>query len=299
MKHVPSLFAAISASVLITACSPSSSTPEAVSVTIEPPTLIEQWVLTGFDAPESVIVAADGETLYVSNVGGDGSAKDGNGVISKITIDGTMIERNWVSGTDALPLHAPKGMALIGGTLAVTDIDHLVMIDVASGQITARIPIEGASFLNDAALGPDGSILVSDSGTASIHIIKDGIATLWLNDAQLGGVNGLQMDGNRLLVTTMSAGELLSINLETKAITVIGTGMENADGIGILADGSFIISSWPGQLWHSGGLSPTLLQDTTGDTPTLMNDILLSGEMLITPNWVPGTVRGYGIQVGQ
>jgi hypothetical protein len=94
----------------------------------------------------------------------------------------------------------------------------------------------------------------------------------------------------------MSAGELLIINPETKAIDVIGAGMENADGIGQLSDGSFIISSWPGQLWHVNGLVQTLLQDTTGDTPILMNDILLSGDMLITPNWVPGTVRGYGVE---
>jgi DNA-binding beta-propeller fold protein YncE len=283
---------AFSLSAFLSACEPSCG----IGANTEPPTLTEQWVLEGFDAPESVIAAGDGETLYVSNVGGEGGAKDGNGVISKITIDGTMIDRNWLNGTGAMPLHAPKGMALIGGTLAVTDIDHVVMIDVAAGQSTARIPIEGAAFLNDAAVGPDGSILVSDSGTASIHIIKDGIASLWLNDAQLDGVNGLQMDGGRLFVTTMSAGELLIINPETKAIDVIGAGMENADGIGQLSDGSFIISSWPGQLWHVNGLVQTLLQDTTGDTPILMNDILLSGDMLITPNWVPGTVRGYGVE---
>jgi hypothetical protein len=298
MSRMTPALAALGLTAILTACSPSSSPPsETISAPIDPPTLTELWVLDAFDAPESVIAAGDETTLYVSNTGGEGSAKDGNGVISKISRDGRMIARTWVSGTDALPLHAPKGMALIGDTLAVTDIDHVVMIAVPTGEITARIPIAGAAFLNDAAVGPDGSILVSDSGTASIHIIESGTASLWLEDEQLNGVNGLQMDGARLLVTTMSAGELLSIDLESKAIAVIGTGMDNADGIGMRADGSYIISSWPGQLWHvRDGEAAMLLQDTSGDDAVLMNDILLSGETLVTPNWLPGTVRGYGVE---
>ncbi|GHA86457.1 ATP/GTP-binding protein [Algimonas arctica] len=266
----------------------------------QPLALTELWVLDGFNAPESVIAAGDGTTLYVSNVGGEGSAKDGNGVISKIGLDGRMIARTWVSGTDALPLHAPKGMALIGDTLAVTDIDHVVMIDVPTGEITARIPIDGAAFLNDAAVGPNGTVLISDSGTAKIHMIDNGVASLWLEDARLNGINGLQLDGNRLLVTTMTAGELLSVDWTTKAITGLASGMDNADGIGLHSDGNYIISSWPGQLWHvRDGETPTLLQNTSGDNAVLMNDILLSGDTLVTPNWLPGTVRGYRLVTGE
>lgn len=287
---------------LLAACSPSETQAPIADPVIEAtasaktPSLTELWVLDGFDAPESVIAASDGTTLYVSNVGGDGSAKDGNGVISKIGIDGTMIDRNWVTGTDSLPLHAPKGMALVGDVLAVTDIDHLVLIDVPTGRVTTRIPVAGAAFLNDAAAGPNDTILVSDSGTAKIHLIENGAVSLWLENTRFDGINGLQLDGDRLLVTTMSAGELLSVDWATKAITGVATGMVNADGIGLRADGSYIISSWPGQLWHvADGEAPTLLQDTTGENPTLMNDILLSGDTLVTPNWVPGTVRGYGV----
>ncbi|MGJ8560521.1 MAG: ATP/GTP-binding protein [Litorimonas sp.] len=288
---------------LLAACAPSETEAPAPEPVIEAPTpaqplsLTELWVLDGFDAPESVVKAGDGTMLYVSNVGGEGTTKDNNGVISKIGIDGTMIDRNWVAGTDAMPLNGPKGMALIGDTLVVADIDHVVMMDVSSGEITSRTPIADAVFLNDAAAGPNGTTLISDSGTGRIHIIENGVASLWLEDARLDGINGLQMEGNRLLVTTMSAGELLSVDLATKAITGLATGMDNADGIGLRADGSYIISSWPGQVWHvRDGEVPTLLQDTTGDTPTFMNDILLSGETLITPNWMPGTVRGYGVE---
>ena len=38
------------------------------------------WVLDGLAEPESVALAADGRTLYVSNVGGEGDVKDLQGV---------------------------------------------------------------------------------------------------------------------------------------------------------------------------------------------------------------------------
>lgn len=302
------LLAALLLSSALTACSQSepeaqAPTPDAQTTSVETAptpqsvTLQPLWQLDGFDAPESVIEAGDGTTLYVSNVGGDGSAQDNNGVISKIRMDGTMIDRNWIAGTEALPLHGPKGMALVNGRLVVTDIDHVVLIDAEASNIIKRIPAEGAGFLNDAVAGPDGTALVSDSANARIYSVRDDVATVWLEDERLGGVNGLHNDGERLLVTTMSGGELLSIDWETKAITGIASGMENADGIGLRSDGSYIISSWPGQLWHvRDGEAPTLLQDTSGEAPILMNDLLLSGDTLVTPNWMPGTVRGYGIE---
>lgn len=129
MSRTTTVLAALCLTSILSACSPS----EDVMAVIEPPTLTEQWVLEGFDGPESVIEARDGEALYVSNAGGDGSAKDGNGVISIIGKNGTMIDRNWSVGTEAMPLHGPKGMALIGDNLFVTDIDHVVIIDVWFG----------------------------------------------------------------------------------------------------------------------------------------------------------------------
>jgi len=281
------------------------STQTVVAVQMSPandtPSLRQYWQLDGFDAPESVIEAGN-EILYVSNVGGDGSAQDNNGVISKIGMNGTMIDRNWVTATETRVLNGPKGMALIPNdlgteTLVVADIDHIVLIDVDSAEIVKRIPADGAGFLNDVARGQGQTALISDSANARIYMVENDVVTIWLEDERLGGVNGLHNDGDRLLVTTMSGGELLSIDWETKAITGIASGMENADGIGIRPDGSYIISSWPGQLWHvREGEAPTLIQDTSGDTPILMNDILLSGYRLVTPNWMPGTVRGYGVE---
>lgn len=287
LRHITTVFAT---SALLMACTASAPSSDTI-------TLTEHWVLDGFDAPESVIKTATGDGYYVSNVGGDGTDRDNNGAIALISVDGVMVNRSWAMGTEERPLHAPKGMALIGNQLAVTDIDHIVLIDLASGQIADRIAIAGSAFLNDAAAGPNGTILVSDSGTARIYSLENGIPSLWLEDPRLSGVNGLQLNGDHLLVTTMSEGELLSIDWATKEITSLASGMANADGIGLRSDNSVIISSWPGQLWHvRNGQTPRLLQDTSGDDPTLMNDILLVDDStLVTPNWIPGTVRAYSI----
>ena len=72
-----------------------------------------------------------------SNVAGDGDARDGKGFISRITAHGRLLEQQWAKG-----LNAPKGMARVGETLYVSDIDCLVTIDAASGSVMARYPIE-------------------------------------------------------------------------------------------------------------------------------------------------------------
>lgn len=311
-------FVVLSLSLAMTACAPSSETvapatpdqqtaPDTQLELSAPLQLTESWVLDGFDAPESIIPAWDGNGYYVSNVGGDGTAQDNNGAISLISADGQMIDRNWVTGTDAVPLHGPKGMTIVendkGIALLVTDIDHIAFILTEDGRLAKRLPAPGATFLNDIAKGPTHpergeTAFISDSANARIYKLENDAITVWLEDERLGGVNGLQMVGDHLLVTTMSAGELLRVDLDTKAITGLAAGMENADGIGLRSDGSYIISSWPGQLWHVRvGEAPILMQDTSGDDPMLMNDILLvDDDTLVTPNWQPGTVRGYTVQ---
>jgi hypothetical protein len=278
------------------------------SATSEPsvPTLTEGWVLTGLDAPESVIETPDGTAYFVSLVGGDSTAKDNNGAIALISKDGEVINPNWVTGTDAVPLHAPKGMTIVenekGVTLLVTDIDHVAFILADEGRLAKRLPAPGASFLNDVAKGPGASAFISDSRNARIYKLENDAITVWLEDERLAGVNGLQMDGDALLVSTMVAGELLSVDLSTKAITGLATGMVNADGIGVRADGSYMLSSYTGQLWHvRPGEMPTLMLDMGVDAVgeanlVSMNDVLFLDDTVIAPNWRPGSVRTYMIQ---
>ena len=83
--------------------------------------------------PESVVQDPATGSIYVTNIAGAIMQKDGNGFIARLRPDGTIIEREWVKG-----LNAPTGMALHDRTLFVADVDELIEINVASGEIAKR-----------------------------------------------------------------------------------------------------------------------------------------------------------------
>jgi sugar lactone lactonase YvrE len=254
-----------------------------------PPTLTPLWTARGFSNPESVALSADGRFFYVSNVSGEAGAKDGDGFISRVGRDGTMIERQWAKGLDA-----PKGLALRDGRLWVSDIDSVVELDAASGAILARHKVDGARFLNDLDFAPDGGVLVTDSGGARIYVLEDGAASVWLADELLSAVNGLLPEPGRLVVTTM-AGRLLAVDWRTRAITTLAEGLGAADGVAALGGNAYLVSEWRGRLFH---VTPDGAHSVVMDTraaPVLINDFLLAGDTLVLPNWEPSTLSAYRV----
>ena len=248
------------------------------------PELTQVWVTSGFEAPEGV--AVDGNVLYISNVAGEGDAKDGEGWISRVSMDGTVLEEKWVEG-----LNAPKGLGIRDGKLFVSDYDAYHVIDIARGEIENTYPVEGAGFLNDIAVWQNG-VYLSDSGSARIFQIDVNGYKEWLADERLGGINGLWPDGDRLLIATMSSGSLLETR-GARDLTELATGMDNADGIAVLDDDSYLVSSWPGQIWHVSTDGDTTELHNTVDDTIYQNDLTRVGDLIIVPNWQPGTVTAW------
>lgn len=263
------------------------------AVLAAPPPLEVAWTAHGLANPESVAVSVDGATLYVSNVAGEGAARDGVGFIARLSARGEVLEREWVTG-----LHAPKGLLLRDGTLFVSDIDALVEIDVARGAVVARHAIDGAKFLNDVALARDGRVLVSDSAGARIYAWDGKAATPWLEHDELRSVNGLLPEAARLVVSTMQ-GKLLAVDWETRAVTVLATGLGNGDGIARLDDGSYLVSEWPGRLFQVHGEGEAARIETLLDgreAKVFLNDFLRHGDLLLAPNWEPSTLTAYRLR---
>lgn len=251
-----------------------------------PPRLVETWRLDGFANPESVAVNEDGAMLYVTNVDGEGDAKDGRGFISLVSISGRMLERDWVTGLDA-----PKGIALFGDALYVADIDRLLVIAADTGSIRRRVPIEGARFLNDVTVTPDGMALVSDSVGGRIYAVRDGDVSVFAEGPLLADVNGLFVENQRLVAATM-AGRLVAVYPATREIIPIAEGLGRGDGVAPYR-GGYLVSEWPGVLYYIGADSERRILQNTRDQNIYQNDFLVSEDLLIMPNWEPSTVTAY------
>jgi hypothetical protein len=272
--------------LLCTACSAQAAAP---------PVLEVAWTATGLANPESVAPSADGSTLYVSNVAGEADARDGVGFIARLSAEGELLEREWISG-----LNAPKGLLRRDATLFVSDIDTLVEIDLAQGEVIARHAVPGAKFLNDVALAPDGRVLVSDSAGAKIYAWNGSVAEEWLAHEELRSVNGLLPEAGRLVVSTMQ-GKLLAVDWKTRAVEVLATGLGNGDGVTRLADGSYLVSEWPGQLFHvswpDAGAEAKVATLLDGrEKKIFLNDFLQHDGLLLVPNWEPSTLTAYRLR---
>lgn len=246
--------------------------------------LTPRWIAEGFANPEGVAARGDG-TYFISNVNGDATARDGNGFISVVDAAGNVVQARWADGLDA-----PKGMAVLGDILYVADIDQLRRIDLGSGTPFPPIAIPGAKFLNDVTVWQD-AIFVSDSEGAQILKVEGNTITPFAAGEALGGVNGLLGDGANLWVSTMGPGTLLRASTDG-TLTVIAEGITNADGIGIVP-GGFLVSSWPGQIFFvREGAAPAVVLDTRA-AGTLQNDLSVFGDLVLVPNWEPGTVTAW------
>ena len=156
------------------------------------------WETKGLAQPESVVEDPATGVIYVSNINGAVMQKDGNGFISRLTADGKMLERQWVKG-----LNSPTGLALHDRTLYAADVDHLIEINAASGEILKRYDAKGAVFLNDVVVDDEGTVYVSDTPMNTIWRLKDGSFEPWLANDALNGPNGLLIQGKTLIVASL------------------------------------------------------------------------------------------------
>ena len=147
----------------------------------------------GFMTPESALHDPVADLYLVSNIEGGPGDEDGNGFISRVSPDGAVQSLKWIDGfSDGITLNAPKGMAIVGETLYVADIDHVRKFDRRAGTPAGAIKIDGAKFLNDItpALPEDEGAAVYVSDTADNVVYKlgqdDAVAPMVRGEALAG-----------------------------------------------------------------------------------------------------------------
>lgn len=238
--------------------------------------------------PESVLYDQERDVIYVANIDGDPSQKDGNGFISILNSDGSVKTLHWIKNLDA-----PKGLAIFKGKLYVADIDKLVEIDIEKGKVLAKYEAPDAVFLNDVTACMNGMIFVSDTRTAKIHVLNDGKFTVWMEGKPLETPNGLMAEKGKLLVGDKN---IYEIDIQTKKTAILIEDAGGVDGLEKNNDGDFVFSNWPGKIFiHKNGKTIKLLDTTAQELNTADIDYDLKHDLILVPTFFDNHIIAYKI----
>ena len=255
---------AVAAALVLCGCAPKpaakpavDSTAAAVAVDTTPVRVVS---IEGFSTPESAIYDAAQGVWFVSNINGNPSAKDNNGFISRLTSDGTIDSLHFVTaGRNGVKLNGPKGLALVGDTIWVADIDAVRGFNSHTGALVGTVEIGNkAHFLNDMVVGPDGTLYITDTGllfdakgNAShpgpdrVFAIKGRTLSIVAEGAWLEGPNGITFDAaaGRFIIVPFGGTHLLAWDPLSKKVDTLGTGPGSQDGVEFL-NGRLLVTSW-------------------------------------------------------
>jgi hypothetical protein len=217
----------------------------------------------GFVFPESVAYDGKGKVLYVGNFGGaklDPAAKDGLGYISKVGLNGKVIEDKVCPVKGGEALNKPKGIWIQGDRLWVTDIDAVWIFDLRTkkGRKLA-LPV---GFANDPAV-LDGALYVSDNRNDKLVKVqpadflnakREPSVTEVFTGAQINP-NGVYpaRDGMLLMVGFIAPDKPRGIYAlgVSGQIKPLSEPIGRLDGLYQLKDGSLLATDWnTGSLFH-------------------------------------------------
>ena len=213
--------------------------------------------------PESVRYDADLDAYFVSNINGNPSVKDGNGFIVQIDAGNTSSVKMLVQGgKNGATLNAPKGLAVVGDTLWVADIDAVRAFNKRTGAVIANLDLRPmkATFLNDVVAGPNGVIYITDTGVkfdakgATTHpgqdqifkVVGRKVSVAIKSDSALKIPNGIAWDGanGRFVLGPFADKTVSGWKDGDSTVTPIATGPGSYDGVEVLSDGRILVSSW-------------------------------------------------------
>jgi sugar lactone lactonase YvrE len=231
----------------------------------------------GFAIPESARYDPARDQYFVSNVNAHATAADNNGFIALVGPDGQVVDRRFIAGGQkGVTLHGPKGMALVGDDLWVTDVTTLRRFNRRTGEPGTAVDLapHGALFLNDVTAAPDGTLYVSDTSlvfpptgnptrgkTDRVYrVTPAGAVSIAIADERLDGPNGVFWDAraNHLLIASIMGKNIYRWS-DGGGLQLQAAGPGGYDGVERLDDATILVSSQdlPGLMTlTASGLSP-------------------------------------------
>jgi len=230
---------------------------------------VSESTVSGFPFPESVGCDAKNKALYVSQFVSElkPTEKDGKGRISKVGLDGKMIEEQFLPAQGAV-LNKPKGIWIAGNRLWTTDIDVAWVFDLKTKK-GRKVELPGVQFAND-------------------PVVKG--KTLYVSDNRGDAVFAVE------------PADFLNAKSEPK-VTKIASGQSlNPNGLYPARDGSLLIVGFAGPdqprgIYALGG---------DGKVKTLVKDLgrldgvyQAKGGMLLVTDWASGSLLAWSAKGGK
>jgi len=174
--------------------------------------------VTGLKNPAGFIVDPASGAYFIANENGGPSDRDNNGFITKLDENGKIVKLKFIAGGVGVTLHAPKGLAVLGTTLYVSDIDKVRRFDIHTGRSLGEIDLSAfkVDFLTGLATDGAGVLYIADTGANTIYKVDTGHLsqpTVLVKDAALEGPHGLAVNPSTgaLVAVSWNKGKILEI----------------------------------------------------------------------------------------
>jgi len=218
--------------------------------------VISDQTATGFVHPESVAYDPKAKVLYASEFGSklQPTLKDGMGRISKVALNGKVLEQKFLPAAGGEALNKPKGIWVQGDRLWVTDIDVVWIFDLKTKK-GRKVALPGVQFANDPAV--TGNVLyVSDNVADKVFRVEPADFFSAKSEPKVTAVfTGAGVNPNGIYPTR--DGMLLMVGFtapdKPRAIFALGVSGQikalsepigRLDGVYEMQDGSLLVTDW-------------------------------------------------------
>lgn len=156
---------------------------------------------------------------------------------------------------------------------------------------TASMPLPSPG--NDIAADTEGNFYVSDPQGSAVFKTVDGKFEEWFK-GEIGGVNGLLVYKNELIVGISSSHTLAGIDLKTKKLRTIAKFREGVlDGIEVDKNSDFLISTFPDKIYRVTSSGEKILLLYLPNTQCANFCYIPDKKLFIIPNLAGNTITAY------